>query len=338
MKSLADVARLAGVSKATASRALSGTGYVSERTRLLVTQAALDLGYVASTNAASLVTGRTRNIGVVSPYINRWFFAEVIDGVEEALLEDGYDLTLYRLRGDADQRARVFDYFLVRKRVDAVIAVGMDFASDDVGPLFSLRKPVVGVGSQLPGATTVGIDDIAASRLITRHLIDLGHRRILHLGGPIDGTATAVHSRRREGFRLEMASAGLSEGADVAPCEMTTAEAYTAVLEFLERAETLPTAIAAASDEVAVGAILAARTRGLTVPEDLSVIAIDDHPLSALFDLTTVAQAPSKQGRAAARLVLGILAGATPTAPGLIAAPLEITYRGSTAAPSSTSR
>jgi DNA-binding LacI/PurR family transcriptional regulator len=163
VKSLADVARLAGVSKATASRALNSTGYVAEITRQKVAAAASELGYVASTTAASLVTGRTRNVAVVTPYINRWFFAEVIDGIEEALLAAGYDLTLYRLRGSAEQRSRVFDYFLVRKRVDAVIAVGMELEQHDLLPLTSLRKPLVAaraLGLEVPrDLSVVGIDD-----------------------------------------------------------------------------------------------------------------------------------------------------------------------------------
>ena len=125
MSAIGDVARLAGVSKSTASRALSGNGYVSETTRKRVVDAARDIGYVASSNAASLVTGRTKNVGVVIPYVNRWFFGEVLDGIESTLIKAGYDLTLYRLSPEAEQRQRVFEYFLVRKRVDAVIAVGI---------------------------------------------------------------------------------------------------------------------------------------------------------------------------------------------------------------------
>ena len=109
MSILADVARIAGVSKSTASRALSGRGYVSVDTRRKVEAAAADLGYVVSSTAASLVTGRTRNVGVVIPYINRWYFAEVLEGIEQALIRSGYDLTLYRLRTDVDLRRRVFD-------------------------------------------------------------------------------------------------------------------------------------------------------------------------------------------------------------------------------------
>jgi len=95
MAGIAEVARTAGVSKSTASRALTGSGYVSEQTRLRVLDAARRLDYVASTSAVSLATGRTKNVGVVMPYVTRWFFAEVLEGIQDALLARDLDLTLY---------------------------------------------------------------------------------------------------------------------------------------------------------------------------------------------------------------------------------------------------
>src|SRR3712207_6499488 len=157
MSGIADVARLAGVSKATASRALSGRGYVSETTRNLVAHAASEIGYVVSSNASSLVTGQTKNVGVVVPYVNRWFFAEMLEGIESALIEAGYDLTLYRLTDDIDQRRKIFEYFLVRKRVDAVIAVSVALTEAEVVRLKSLGKPLVGVGGPVDGMLTLSI-------------------------------------------------------------------------------------------------------------------------------------------------------------------------------------
>ena len=99
MSAISDVARLAGVSKSTASRALTGRGHVSEETRRRVSDAAARSD-IASPNAASLVTGRTKNVGIVIPFVNRWFFGEVLEGAERALLSAGYDLTLYNLATD----------------------------------------------------------------------------------------------------------------------------------------------------------------------------------------------------------------------------------------------
>ncbi|MDQ1527894.1 MAG: hypothetical protein QOG18_2507, partial [Microbacteriaceae bacterium] len=186
MSAIADVARLAGVSKSTASRALSGHGYVSEDARARVESAASLIGYVVSSNASSLVTGRTKNVGVVTPFITRWFFSQVLEGIESSLIAAGYDLTLYRLSEDLTQRHRVFDYFLVRKRVDAVIAVGIALSPQEITMLRSLGKPLVGIGGEIEGIPTVSIDDVETARRATEHLLSLGHTRIVHLGGRPD--------------------------------------------------------------------------------------------------------------------------------------------------------
>jgi LacI family repressor for deo operon, udp, cdd, tsx, nupC, and nupG len=103
-----EVARVAGVSTATVSRALSGQGHVSPATRERVRRAARDLGYVVSSSASGLATGRTKNVGVVIPFLNRWFFSSVVEGAESSLLTHGYDLTLYNLQGGGDERQSVF--------------------------------------------------------------------------------------------------------------------------------------------------------------------------------------------------------------------------------------
>lgn len=104
MAGIEDVAKLAGVSTATVSRALSGKNHVSDKARLKVEKAAAELGYVASSSAYTLATGRNRNIGVVMPYIDRWFFGAFLESAESALVEAGYDLTLYNLSGGSAQR------------------------------------------------------------------------------------------------------------------------------------------------------------------------------------------------------------------------------------------
>jgi len=96
---------------------------VSEATRIRVHAAALELGYVVSSHASALATGRMKNVGVVIPFLNRWFYGAVLEGAESALLSHGYDLTLYNLSGGGDERTSVFEHFLLRKRVDAVIAI-----------------------------------------------------------------------------------------------------------------------------------------------------------------------------------------------------------------------
>ncbi len=161
MAGIEEVAKLAGVSTATVSRALSGRGHVSPASKAKVEEAAARLGYVVSSNASSLASGRTRNIGVVIPFLNRWFFSSVLEGAQRELLRRGYDLTLYNLSGDGNERSSVFEHFLLRQRVDAVIAVSLELTEHEVTRLHDLGKPLVGVGGPIPGVPTLTIDDAA---------------------------------------------------------------------------------------------------------------------------------------------------------------------------------
>lgn len=334
MSALSDVARIAEVSKATASRALSGRGYVSAETRDRVVSAAAAIGYVVSANAASLVTGRTRNVGVVIPHINRWFFGEVLEGIEEALVAAGYDLTLYQLSADPTERRRVFEYFLVRKRVDAVIAVGIELNAHELQLLHALTKPVAAIGGPIEGIATLSIDDVAAARTVTDHLISLGHVKLLHLGG--DQRAELdfrVHADRRRGYLMSTIAARLPGAFRAIP--LTIPGGYTAALNLLGNPRTRPTGIVAGSDEVAIGAILAARQLGIRVPEELSVVGIDGHELAEMFDLTTLEQHPRGQGALAVDLVMAELSATGPSsdAPRWRAYPAQLVVRGSTAVP-----
>ncbi len=309
MAGIADVAKAAGVSKSTVSRALSGSGYVSDDTRRRVAEVAASLGFVASTNAASLVTGQTKNVGVVIPFVNRWYFGEVLEGIESALMEAGYDLSLYRLREDEKQRRRVFDYFLVRKRVDAVIAVGIALNAHEVQLLHNLAKPIVGVGGEIEGISTLSIDDEASAYLATTHLISLGHRRIIHLGGSLDRQMDfTVRAKRLEGYRRAMTEAGLGAVQGYVPTEFTMEGGYSAALQLLADPGERPTAIFAGCDEIAFGAIIAARQLGVGVPSALSVIGVDGHEHAAMFGLTTLRQQPALQGERAVGLIMAELA------------------------------
>lgn len=334
MSILADVARIAGVSKSTASRALSGRGYVSEDTRRRVETAAAELGYVVSSAAASLVTGRTRNVAVVIPYITRWYFAEVLEGIEAALIRAGYDLTLYRLSTDRDLRRRVFDYFLVRKRVDAVISVTIDLSPHEVQMLLALGKPLVGIGGRIDGIPSLSIDDVETARLATEHLISLGHRRILHIGGDQNEQMDfRVHSQRYSGFRQALDNAGIAIENDFREADFSIEGGYTIGLAVLGDPRTRPTAIFAGCDEIAIGVMIAARQLGISVPADLSVIGVDGHPLASMFGLTTLVQEPGGQGARAVELLLSQLEHADAPPPDEhVLLPTALTVRTSTAA------
>lgn len=311
MTKLSDVARLAGVSKSTASRALSGHGSVSPGTREKVSGAAKELGFVPSSAAESLATGKSRNVAVVTPFINRWFYSEVIDGVESALIGAGYDLTLYRLTNGTAQRKALFDYFLVRKGVDAVIALTLFISDYEVQKLKKLAKPIVGIGGQIPGIPTFSINDVRTAKRATEHLLELGHKKLIHIGGDQDRQLDfEVHSNRLTGFRQALKEAQLSQPNDFYADEFDIAGGYRGALRALGDPQCRPTGIVAGSDEIAIGVIAAARKLGIRIPQDLSVIGIDGHPLGETFGLTTMNQHPSRQGSMAVSEALAQLGGA----------------------------
>ena len=335
MPGINEVALLAGVSTATVSRALSGNGHVSAATRERVNAAALELGYVVSSNASSLATGRTKNVGVVIPFLNRWFYSSVIEGAEQALLSHGYDLTLYNLSGGNDERRLVFEHFLLRKRVDAVIAVSLELTADEVSRLLAMNKPIVGVGGPLPGVRTLSIEDVELARLATDHLLSLGHRSIGHIGGTKESEMDFhVPTNRRAGYEAALEAVGISVDPELfQAANFTMQGGYNAAKQLLGNPRKRPTAVFVASDEMAIGAILAARDMGLSIPDDVSIIGIDDHELAEFFGLSTVAQFPAEQGRKAVEILMDQLHPGREKVGGHTPLNYELVVRSSTARP-----
>lgn len=305
MSRIDDVAARAGVSKSTASRALSGRGYVSDETRSRVAAAARDLSYVAHSSATSLATGRTRTVGVIVPSLSRWFFSEVLAGAQEELLTHGYDLALFAAPEHSEGRGRVFEDVLPGRRYDGIIAAGIHPEAHETEQLLRIDRPVVCIGRFDRFAGDVSIDDAAAAAIATEHLIDLGHTEIAFVGGAdAAGARSFGDARRLEGYRSAMDAAGLSELARMSPASGSMPAGYAAAADLLGNRRTRPTAVVGVCDEVAIGAIIAARRLGIAVPTELSVVGIDDHQHAEMFALTTIRQLPREQGREAVRLLM----------------------------------
>ncbi|WP_285136886.1 LacI family DNA-binding transcriptional regulator [Microbacterium sp. lyk4-40-TSB-66] len=331
MAGIDDVARAAGVSTATVSRALSGRGVVSSATRERVLAAAGRLGYVVSAAASTLATGRARAVGVVVPFLDRWFFSTVLAGISDALVRRGYDITLYSVSADPTERRRVFDDHLRRRRIDAVITVALELDAEESASLRGLGVPIVAIAGPNPLLTTLTVDDLAVGRLATAHLLELGHRRLAHIGADaVASAASTVPTLRRRGFEQTLADSGI-EAHGVEPADFTIEGGSTAAARLLA-SDDAPTALFAASDEMAIGAILAARALGLRVPDDVSIIGVDGHELGRWFGLTSIDQFARGQGERAAEVVLSALDGARP-ARGRGTLPFELVDRGSTAPP-----
>lgn len=331
-----DVAKAAGVSVATVSRALRGLPHVSPSTRLRVQQQADALGFVPSASAAGLASGRTLAFNVVVPTVSGWFYASVLEGIDAELRAADYDMVVFNLGALSGDRERVFHRSILRKRGDALLALCIDFTADEREQLRTIGLPTVVVGGPVRGVRYVGIDEVAVARAATEHLIGLGHRDILHITGGAEeglGLNRRVPLDRLRGYESALQAADIvADPRRQLLGRFSVSESRAVVDELFETGGLLPTAIFAASDEMAMGAMLSIYDHGLSVPHDISVIGIDDHELSASFRLTTMAQNPFGQGSAATKLLLDELEGRS-TRKTSIRLPVSLVERGSTAPP-----
>ena len=290
--SMHDVAQLAGVSAATVSRALHGRPGVADSTRDRVLAAAESLSYVLSPIASRLASGRTHTVGVLVPHAARWRVAQTVAGAESVLREHALDVLLYDI-GEPEARERFFNQMPLRRRVDAVLAVAMRFTDAEARALRELDVPVAVVGTALPGAWSVRIDEAAAVRTAVDHLRALGHRRIGMIATDDDG--------RRQAYR-DLAGPDVDE--DLLVVVPHGLDGGRDAMRHLLRLPSPPTAVFTDSDELAFGALSTLRATG----KNVALVGLDDHELSALLDLTTVRQRATDQGCLAAGMLLRALA------------------------------
>ncbi|MDI2026964.1 LacI family DNA-binding transcriptional regulator [Saccharopolyspora sp. TS4A08] len=332
MVGIEEVARRAGVSPSTVSRALRGRSGVSDRTRLRITELAAELDYSISRSASGLATGRTYCIGVVVPFVWRWFFGQIIGGAEQVLRAAGYDLMLYTA-GDEESRERFFRDLPVRGRVDAVLVLSMDLTEQESDRLRGLDLPLGLVGHEAEGFNSVHIDDRQGTRLAVQHLINLGHRDIAMIQGlepkPQGAIAPII---RREAFLQTLRDNGIEPRPEwMVPGEFGISGGERAMDRLLAESH-LPTAVFAYADELAMGALRSLRRHGRSVPEHMSIVGFDDHEMSEYVDLTTVAQPVQAQGATAAQLLIDQLDERSPKDT-VVSVPIDLVVRGSTAPP-----
>ncbi|RDI19351.1 LacI family DNA-binding transcriptional regulator [Lentzea flaviverrucosa] len=312
MSTIRKVAELAQVSTATVSRALRGSPSVTSETRRRVEDAARQLDYVLPFIPSSLASGRTNTVGVVTPYLARWYFGTAISAIEEVVHRSNLDTVLYTL-GSQDIRQRFFENMPLRRRVDAVIVVSIPLAEAEVQALRRLDVPLGLVGLDIDGFSSVRIDDHQGGWIAAKHLLERGHRRIGLVSGlrgePFHFDAP---TSRRAGFLDALRDSGLELLDGMEADGAFTVEGGQTAMETLLRLPEPPTAVFAMSDEMAFGALRALRLRGLSTPRDMALMGFDDHELAAAVDLTTVAQPTASQGQAAAEAVIAQLDGAPP--------------------------
>jgi LacI family repressor for deo operon, udp, cdd, tsx, nupC, and nupG len=308
-----DVAREAGVSTATVSRALRHHPYVAESTRQRVLSAVERLQYVANANAARLASGQSRTVGMVAPMLTSWYTSELTVGVEEVLTQARFDLLIGTANSAARERIFRGDARF-QQRVDGVILVDVFCGEEAAGRLAEMDTPVVVLGEQLSRLTSVSIDNSRGARLAAKHLLELGHTRIALVGGHTNlDVAKNVPTERTAGFRDTLAAAGLRvQPQYLQDGDFTIAGGRDAMQRLLQLPKP-PTAVFFLSDEMAFGALQAVREAGLRVGHDVSIVGFDDHPVAEAMGLTTVRQPVRDIGRLGARLMLDALDGYAPT-------------------------
>lgn len=307
MVTIRDVAMRAGVSPTTVSHVINATRPVSEGVRARVEAAMTELGFQPNALARSLRRKRTHTLGMIVPDSANPFFAEVGRGIEDTSFAAGYSVMLCNSDGDARRELLYID-LLIQKQVDGVLLVPTGDQGELAAALQLRNIPVVVLDRDVPGAAIdrIHIDNVAGGYLATRHLIDLGHRRIGYIGGP---PHLSPVPGRSTGYRQALQEAGLPLDAElIAFGNFRDTGGY-------EGAQTLlalpnpPTAIFAGNDLMAIGALAAAREHGIRVPDGLSIIGFDDIHLARYVNppLTTVAQPKYELGVIAAELLFARL-------------------------------
>lgn len=306
---IGDVAKLAGVSRATVSFVLNNRPGVAADTQQRVRSAAEELGWTPSSSARALSTGRVRAVGLVlarEPELlgTDPFFPAFMAGIETVISEtgDGLMLQMSRFENEVDTYRRL----AADRRVDGVFLT--DLRSDDPRPALvaELGLPAVAVGAPDSGTglPSVNLDDRPAVREAVRHLVELGHRDIAYVAGPDE----FVHARRRrQAWSDALAEAGLPEGT-LLPGGFTAEGGAHATRMLLER-PTPPTAIVYGNDLSATAGMAVAQDAGLRLPEDLSVVGFDDVPLASYTNppLTTCRANPVSWGRASAQALVELI-------------------------------
>ena len=326
------VADQAGVSVATVSRALRGLPNVATTTRARVAAVAREIGYRADPAAVRLASGRSRTVGVVVPMLNSWYFANVVAGVEAVCAAEGYDL-LVVCQPPGDSSGTPAPTRSIERRVDGLVYVDVPLRTEDVAVLAAAGVGVVTIGQRVGPFSSVWVDDEHIGRLAGDHLLDLGHRRVGVVGAD-DGWPKPydVPTRRATGIRAAFAARGLTIDPMLLETGEFTVEGGAGAAHRLLSLPRPPTAIIALSDEMAFGVLGVARTLGLSVPDDLSVIGVDDHDASVILGLTTIRQDVTDHGALAARALLSHLDDDHRVADRLVGR-FELVTRGSTAAP-----
>jgi DNA-binding LacI/PurR family transcriptional regulator len=323
---MSDVGRLAGVSHQTVSRVINGSPHVRPETRARVLAAMEELGYHPNPVARALVTGRSKMLGVVSFDTTLYGPASTLFGIERAAHEEGYFISVASL--ETLSRASVLDAVdrLRRQGVDGILVIAPHAEAGEALLDAPSDVPLVAAeAGPASGAAVVAVDQVAGAVSAARHLLDLGHRTVWHIGGPSDWIESA---RRCDGWRTTLEAAG-AEVPEPLVGDWSPRAGYELGRELTQ--DPAVTAVFVANDQMALGLLRAMHEAGRTVPGEVSVVGFDDIPEAAYFlpPLTTVRQDFIEMGRRSLRMLLRTIeTGRRASAESLV--PPELIIRAST--------
>jgi DNA-binding LacI/PurR family transcriptional regulator len=312
--SIGDIARAAGVSHSTVSRALHDNPLISVDVREQIQRLAREMGYTPNAIAQSLQQQTTNTIGLVVTSIADPFYADVVRGIEAEARKASLSVFLSASHNDPDQELAVIETFH-RRRVDGILVASSRISGSQVARLAHVRVPTVLLNTEdeahYDDMHSVRVDDYSGARMIVGHLTGLGHQRIGYIGA---GNRPNANQRRLSGFRDALAEVGVTtqpEWVEVAPAEDElhkddVAAGHTLLASLLYAGVT---AVFCFNDMIAIGALTACREQGIAVPAALSIVGFDDIELARYVSppLTTIHQPKVRLGRTAMRVLLDLL-------------------------------
>ncbi|PTL38015.1 LacI family DNA-binding transcriptional regulator [Alkalicoccus saliphilus] len=318
MATIKDIAKEAGVSVTTVSRALNGYSDVSAGTRKLIEKTAQELNYSPNTLARSLVMNKSRTIGLLVSELNRsgakdMFTYEVMCGINDSAADEGYDLVLFSTN-TVKQKQKSYTQLCRERQVEGVIMQGIKMDDPYIKEVIESNIPCVFVDVEVEGENVgyVTTDNIFGAQIAVKHLINLGHRNIAMMNGH---DQAHVSAKRRKGYERELIEADIAVQEEyIINGEFLEPVAETKAYRFLEKNKHI-TAVFCASDLMALGVMKAATRLGLKIPEDLSIVGFDNIVLSEYTSpqLTTIGQDKYQMGYEAAKMLTSMLTNRIPT-------------------------
>jgi LacI family transcriptional regulator len=334
MATIHDVAKRAGVAPITVSRVVNNSGYFSQETRRRVESAIAELEYVPNRLARSLRSKRTNTLALVLTDITNPFFTTLARGVEDAASDAGFTV-IFCNTDESETEERKYLQVLLQQQVDGILLVPARSSAEPVKLIQKQNTPVVVLDRRVPPEAQVDMvhcDNENGAYQLVKTLIDLGHRQIAILGGP---RSVSTADDRLAGYQRALCEVGVTNNDHLIYAgTFTQASGYELVQQVL-KAEPRPTALFAANNLIAIGALRALRDSGLRVPEEMAMVSFDDLPANLVTFpfFTVVAQPAYEMGFTATQLLLARLAGKAPEQCQEVILPTEMIVRQSSGKP-----